>query len=115
MKRVLLFNPYGTEPGGVTNSPLGFLYLAGTLLKHGFEVKVVARCIDRRDAVKLAIQEFRPDMIGITCLTPGRKKVLDVAQMQQKVRNYRPFYKRIASRIKDLFKGKIRRKWIFSK
>jgi len=81
MKKVLLVNPYETEQTGFSNPPLGLLYLAGTLLKHGFEVKVVDGCTDGRDTIKLAIKDFQPDMVGITCLTPGRKKVLEIAQM----------------------------------
>jgi len=81
MKKVLLVNPFETEQSGFSNPPLGLLYLAGTLLKHGFEVKVVDGCLFGRDAVKEAVKEFQPHLVGITCLTPGRKKVLEVAKI----------------------------------
>ncbi len=80
MKRVLLINPYGTEQIGFSNPPLGLLYLAGTLLKHGFELKIVDGCVEGSDAVQPAIKDFRPDMVGITCLTPRRKRAMEVAQ-----------------------------------
>ena len=76
MKRVLLINPPGTEQGGYSNPPLGLLYLAGTLQKGGFEVRVVDGCVEGADALAAALAEFRPDMAGITCLTPERKKSL---------------------------------------
>jgi anaerobic magnesium-protoporphyrin IX monomethyl ester cyclase len=81
MKKVLLVNPFGTEQDGFSNPPLGLLYLAGTLLKNGFEVKLVDGCLEGRDGLEKALAEFHPDMVGITCLTPGRKKALEVAKM----------------------------------
>lgn len=87
MKRVLLVNPHETEQSGFTNPPLGLLYIAGTLLKHGFDVKVVDGCLEGKAAVKRAIEDFHPELVGITCLTPGRKKALEVAQM---AKNYNP-------------------------
>lgn len=79
--RILLINPFGTEQDGFSNPPLGLLYLAGTLLKHGFEVELVDGCLDGRDVVQASISRFKPNMVGITCLTPNRKKALEVAQM----------------------------------
>jgi anaerobic magnesium-protoporphyrin IX monomethyl ester cyclase len=81
MKRILLVNPHETEQSGFTNPPLGILYIAGTLLKHGFDVKVVDGCLEGKIAILEAIDEFKPELVGITCLTPGRKKALEVAQM----------------------------------
>ena len=80
MKRILLINPPGTEQGGYSNPPLGLLYLAGTLLKGGFEVRVVDGCVTGADSLARALAEFRPDIVGVTCLTPERKKALSVAR-----------------------------------
>ncbi|WP_298267857.1 cobalamin-dependent protein [Geobacter sp.] len=85
MKRVLLVNPFGTEQGGFSNPPLGLLYIAGTLLKHGFDVRVVDGCLVGEEGVETALAEFRPELVGITCLTPGRKKALRVAQMAKEL------------------------------
>ena len=81
MKGVLLVNPFGSGQDGFSNPPLGLLYLAGTLLKHGFEVKIVDGYLEGRDAVQRAILDFKPGLVGITCLTPGRKKALEAAQI----------------------------------
>ena len=81
MKRVLLVNPHETEQSGFTNPPIGLLYIAGTLLKHGFDVRVVDGCLEGKMAISKALDEFRPELVGITCLTPGRKKALEVARM----------------------------------
>lgn len=80
MKRVLLINPPGTEQGGYSNPPLGLLYLAGTLEKAGFEVRVVDGCVEGPEALAAALAEFRPELAGVTCLTPERKKALAAAR-----------------------------------
>ena len=80
MKRVLLINPPGTEQGGYSNPPLGLLYLAGTLQKKGFEVRIVDGCVDGAEALAAALAEFRPELAGVTCLTPERKKALAAAR-----------------------------------
>ena len=81
MKKVLLVNPYGTEQDGFSNPPLGLLYIAGMLLRHGIDVKVVDGCLDGREGVSRALREYHPDWVGITCLTPGRKNAIEVARM----------------------------------
>ena len=45
MERIPLINPYGPKQDGFSNPPLGLLYIAGMLLKHGFYVKVVYGCL----------------------------------------------------------------------
>jgi anaerobic magnesium-protoporphyrin IX monomethyl ester cyclase len=81
MKKILLINPYETEQSGFTNPPIGLLYLAGTLLKHGFDVRVVDGCLEGKAAVRNAIEEFHPQLVGISSLTPGRKKAIAIADM----------------------------------
>ena len=81
MKKILLINPHETEQLGYSNPPLGLLYLAGTLIEHGFDVCLVDGCLDGKAAIARAIDEFKPSMVGITCLTPGRKKALEVVKM----------------------------------
>jgi len=84
-KKILLVNPPGTEQSGFTNPPLGLLYLASTLLKEGFAVQVADGCIDGKTAVESALTSFRPDIVGITCLTPERMKALEVARMAKEM------------------------------
>jgi anaerobic magnesium-protoporphyrin IX monomethyl ester cyclase len=84
MRKILLINPHGTAQDGYTNPPLGLLYLAGTLMKNGISVRVADACLDGKEVIGRALAEFRPDVVGITCLTPGRKKALEAAKMVKK-------------------------------
>jgi anaerobic magnesium-protoporphyrin IX monomethyl ester cyclase len=85
MTRILLINPHESEQSGFTNPPLGLLYIAGTLLKHGFDVQILDCCIEGEGAILKVVEGVRPDIVGITCLTPARKKSLEVAKT---VKNY---------------------------
>lgn len=79
MKKILLVNPPSTEQNGFTNPPLGLLYLAGTLLQGGHEVQVIDGCLEGKTAIIKRLKAFRPDIVGITCLTPGRKRAIEMA------------------------------------
>ena len=81
MKRVLLINPHDTAQDGYSNPPLGLLYIAGTLQKNGFPVQIVDGCLEGIEAIRKALVDFHPQFVGITCLTPGRKKALEVARI----------------------------------
>ncbi len=81
MHRILLVNPHGTAQTGYSNPPLGLLYLAGALLAKKIETQIVDGCLEGRDAIDRAIRAFKPTIVGITCLTPGRKQAIDVASM----------------------------------
>jgi len=85
MTRVLLVNPSGTEQDGFTNPPLNLLYLAGTLLKHGIEVRVLDACIDKADSVERIIRSWKPAIIGVSCLTPRRHYAYDVCRLAKKI------------------------------
>ena len=61
--------------------PLGLLYLATTLKKHGFDAEildVVARGLDSAGA-RGAIMNARADIVGITATTPGARGVIEAA------------------------------------
>lgn len=79
--KILLVNPHETEAYSLSNPPLGLLYLAGTLLKHGFDVRVVDGYVEGRNGIAKTMEHYRPDLVGITCMTPGRKKALEIAKM----------------------------------
>ncbi len=81
MVRILLINPYESEQDGFSNPPLGLLYIAGILLKNGFDVHVLDCCIEGKSAISEALESLHPSIVGITCLTPARKKSLEVAKM----------------------------------
>lgn len=87
MNRVLLINPHETEQDGYTNPPLGLLYLAGTLTKNAFDVKILDACIEGKGSIVGTLDEFRPGIVGITCLTPGRLNALEVAR---RVKDFNP-------------------------
>lgn len=81
MTKILLINPHVTEQDGFTNPPLGLLYLAGTLLRGGFDVMVVDGCREGKDAINKALISYQPHIVGITCLTPGRKRALEIVAL----------------------------------
>jgi anaerobic magnesium-protoporphyrin IX monomethyl ester cyclase len=81
LRKVLLVNPPGTAQDGFSNPPLGLLYLAGTLLKRGLEVRVVDGCLDGFDGIRDVVKKWCPGIVGITCLTPGRNRALEVARL----------------------------------
>ena len=86
MNKILLVNPHETtHGGGLTTPPLGLLYIAGTLLNHRFDVQLIDGCLQGKESIRSRITTWRPDIVGITCLTPGRKKALEVAQMTKNV------------------------------
>jgi anaerobic magnesium-protoporphyrin IX monomethyl ester cyclase len=78
--RVLLINPPETSQGGFSNPPLGLAYLAGILEIHDQEVKISDGYLIGRDGILNQVREFSPQIIGITCYTPGRAVVLDIAR-----------------------------------
>ena len=85
LKKALLINPPDTDQLGFFNPPLGLLYIAGTLEKNGVEVSIVDGCIDGLDGVREAILSFRPDVTGISALTPGRHSALECARLSKEL------------------------------
>ncbi|MDJ0723044.1 MAG: glycosyltransferase [Desulfobacterales bacterium] len=84
MKKILLVNPHDTAQSGFSNPPLGLLYLAGTLRVHGFEVHLVDGCLKGKAAIDEALERLQPDAVGISCLTPGRHRALEIAAQAKK-------------------------------
>lgn len=86
-KRVLLVNPMGTEQLGYTPSPLGILYLAAYLRKHLPQVKisVIDGAIKGKKAVINRLIEFKPDLVGISVLTPNRHQAVGVAKLAKRI------------------------------
>ena len=85
MKRVLLVNPHETRQSGFTNPPIGLLYLAGTLLENGIDVRVVDGCLEGKQAIRRALEEYAPSHVGITALTPGRLRAVEIADMAKNI------------------------------
>ncbi|MBW1800192.1 MAG: cobalamin-dependent protein [Deltaproteobacteria bacterium] len=60
---------------------MNLLYLAGILLKHGIDVQVVDGFTEGKAGIIERVEGYAPDVVGITCLTPGRKRTFEVAQL----------------------------------
>lgn len=86
MRKILLINPPETEQTGFTSPPLGLLYLAGTLSANNIDVKLIDGCIHGWSGINDILMSYSPDIVGITCLTPMRKKALTVASMAKKIK-----------------------------
>lgn len=85
-KRILLINPPKTHQGGYIASPLGILYLASYLRKiKNIKVDVVNGTIEGEPAVIKKLKAFKPNLVGISSLTPGRHQALKLAYIAKKI------------------------------
>lgn len=85
-KKILLVNPPRTHQGGYITSPLGILYLASYLRQFKYiKVDVVNGTIEGESAVREKLKTFKPDLVGISSLTPGRHEALNVARIAKKI------------------------------
>lgn len=66
-----IFLIYIRSPKIASNSvmPLGILYVASTLIRDGFEVRVFDTLYESTDAVMKELRGFQPDAIGVSFLT----------------------------------------------
>ncbi len=86
IKKILLINPpYPFEES--PSPPLGLSYLAGFLLKEGFEVKIADFVINLFSESKLnaIINEFKPDVIGSTGVTMNIKPAISILGLCRKI------------------------------
>jgi len=79
-KRVLLVNPHETTQGGYFPPPTGLLYLHSMLVHNGIEADWVDGNLVGFPAILAKMDEFKPDIVGISILTPGRHRGLEVAR-----------------------------------
>lgn len=83
MKKVLLINPrvdYRPQP------PLGLAYIAAALEAKGYEVRVYDPTRGHEEgAFTELFREFRPDAVGITCLTPQEEKLYYFAALVKRL------------------------------
>lgn len=86
-ERILLVNPPGAHQDGFFPSPLGLLYLASFLRKKS--PKVAVHIVDATAMGKWSLIEelvrFKPDLVGISTLTPSRHKAVYVAKLAKKL------------------------------
>lgn len=85
--RLLLINTPGIEQDGYRSSPLGILYLAAYIRKYCPKIKVdiCDEAFNDLAAVKVKITTFQPDLVGFSCLTPGRINAIKTAMVIKKV------------------------------
>jgi len=78
-KRTLLINPpYPFSEFPII--PVGLLYVAGVLVHYGKEVDVLDLLVSKysKDKIKNKIEEFKPDVVGITCVTMNYPVASDI-------------------------------------
>lgn len=85
-KKILLIDPHDVEQGGYTPSPLGLLYLASYLRREPkIKVHFVDGALLGKTAVINALMKFKPDLVGISALTPGRHQAVATARLAKKI------------------------------
>jgi len=77
IRRVVLVNPFYQKlvesiAQTAVGPPLGLAYIAGVLEKHGYSVEIVDANAEQLSVKKIVdrIIEFKPEVIGITAVTP---------------------------------------------
>lgn len=72
----LLGTPYAISKFGVRHQPMGLFYMAGPLVRDGFEVKYCDEIL--LDDFEKAVSDFKPDFVGISVSSPlfHRAKIL---------------------------------------
>lgn len=86
--RILLVCPQGNIPGTAEGYPSGALLLLGSMLhERGHAVSIVQMAADRVDvpAIEQKVQEFKPDIAGITMNTYQTRSAREVARAVKKV------------------------------
>ncbi len=78
MKTLLINPPYPFVE--VPIMPMGLLYLAGVLEHNGQEVQILDLLVTKysNDKIKSKIEEYQPDIVGITCVTMNYPVASDI-------------------------------------
>jgi len=83
--KILLINPYEADQDGYSSPPLGLAYIAGTLEKFKYDIKIVDGYLVGQKGIEESIIEYKPEIVGITCYTPGRKKSIEIARIAKEI------------------------------
>ena len=78
MKKVALINPGGNEWFS-TNEPLNLGFIAGYLEKNGVDVRIIDELAGQD--VKKELEEYGPDIAGITAVTPLAGRAYQIAKL----------------------------------
>ena len=84
--RVLLVQPYTFTIRGLPQIPLALMYIGGRIEKNGHTVKILDRNVETN--ARRMIEDFRPDVLGVTSLTG--KMILDGIRISRYVRKRFP-------------------------
>jgi anaerobic magnesium-protoporphyrin IX monomethyl ester cyclase len=84
-QKVLLINPPESGRGDYSTPPLGLLYIAAVLRKNDIDATLVDGYLAGWSGIEKRIAEYRPTVVGITCHTYSRSKVLKVAGLVKKM------------------------------
>ncbi|MCC7557864.1 MAG: cobalamin-dependent protein, partial [Methanobacteriaceae archaeon] len=88
--KVLLINPPYVNSKykfiGLVAPPLGIAYIAAVLEEGGVDVKIIdAAALEMEwDTLKKEIENYSPDVVAITALTPTINKALKTAKITKK-------------------------------
>lgn len=87
-QNILLINLPGAEQSGYTPSPLGILYLAAYVRKYLKQVRVeiVDGAIEGEASVFKKIEKNKPDLVGLSVMTPSRHEAIKIANFAKKIR-----------------------------
>jgi anaerobic magnesium-protoporphyrin IX monomethyl ester cyclase len=93
--KILLINPpefkkeLRWDKGAATYPPLGLIYIAAVLEKEGFNVKILDGQLDHptEEEFEARIKDEKPDVVGITSITPLHKEVLKAIDLVKKCDN----------------------------
>lgn len=89
MKVMMINPPYNSSKYkfiGLVAPPLGIAYIAAVLEKNGVEVKIIdAPAVDMDfETIKTEIQNYAPDIVSITAVTPTISSALKTAELSKK-------------------------------
>jgi len=78
--KVLLVIPHGTRQGPCFDVPTNMFYLIASLKQAGIQAELADGNLVGFPGVKAKIDEWKPDIVGISCLSPARFNALIIAQ-----------------------------------
>lgn len=83
--KVLLIKPrIATDIDCAITTPLGILYLAAGARQDGHEVRILDLALIRRDRIRetlsTELEDFRPDLVGLSAISPESKIMAAVAR-----------------------------------
>ncbi|NLO03555.1 MAG: B12-binding domain-containing radical SAM protein [Bacteroidales bacterium] len=81
MKVLLVFAPYKFMKNITSNQfPLGLGYLAAYLRSKDIEVKIADLRHDKKKKFLNLLNEYNPDIVGISCMTPNQNEAYGIAR-----------------------------------